>query len=189
MKSHISIFAILSCTVNAFSPASVRQKTFRTTNKFLANAGSNSEDTSDGWSEEFSTLLNNAEECAHSDTCSLDDTLHYYSVLNSVSEGGAVAMELNNELYASQIQSTLEELKTKLNDLEKAWLQRQTTTALTVSSAPLLLMAIMAMYSSYMMAHSYNNDVVPFEWEEVKMAISGGYLDTLIGHFLKHGGL
>jgi hypothetical protein len=34
-----------------------------------------------------------------------------------------------------------------------------------------------------------NPDVVPFTWEEWLWATQGGYLDTMIAHFIRNGGL
>ena len=198
MNSISIILALTSLTCcSAFS--TLRTHTYRHNLFALRSASPNSPNIG-GSSENSSSsipnllnLLSNAEECAHSDQCSLDEALHYYSVLNDVNvnmSSGALAMEYPDQgisTTTAAITAVCEDLKVKLDRLEKAWIVRQTITTLTIS-APILAVAMASAYSSYMIAHS-SGATVPFEWNEVKMAFDGGYLDTMIGHFIRNGGL
>ena len=135
-------------------------------------------------------ILSKAKACIHSDSCSLEDTLHYYSVLSTAVENvknnnQELALALEYSDASQDIDLVLVELKKKLDRLEQDWLQRRTL----AFGSPVFVVLLLMLYSSVTMARMADPLTVPFEFEEWKMAIQGGYLDTMIAHFVRNGGL
>ena len=49
--------------------------------------------------------------------------------------------------------------------------------------------AAVVLFALAFAAINYHPDATPFTFEEVQWAIKGGYLDDLVAHYLRNGGL
>eukprot|EP00816_Leptocylindrus_hargravesii_P007462 CAMPEP_0196809674 /NCGR_PEP_ID=MMETSP1362-20130617/9584_1 /TAXON_ID=163516 /ORGANISM="Leptocylindrus danicus, Strain CCMP1856" /LENGTH=186 /DNA_ID=CAMNT_0042184431 /DNA_START=74 /DNA_END=634 /DNA_ORIENTATION=- len=183
-QSTLILFTSAITTSQAFVPTS-RGAAFSASHVLKANADDNA-------GEDVKWLVHEADICAHSESCSLEDAEVYYSKLSSVSNSGAVSLEAADAVFLSQV---LADLKLKLDSStvaiqDQVAMQKERAlsgNAMLIGS-PLLLLGLASIYASVMIAKS-GGEVVPFELQEWKMAAEGGYLNTMIEHFLRNGGL
>jgi len=171
MKTTACLLTFLTATASAFTTNKYHQA--RMAFRPLTATEQINDDDTNGLRE----LLWNAEQCAHSDSCSLEEAGQYYNVLSS---DGTAAMEYGADY---DLDGVLASLKSKM-DRQKVWLDQQAA----AFGTPMLMLGLATVYSSYMIAQS-NGEVLPFEINEWKMALDGGYLDTMVAHFIRNGGL
>ena len=146
--------------------------------------------------DDIKWLAHEADICAHSESCSLEDAEVYFSKLSSISDSGAISLEADDAQFLSTV---LTDLTLKMNPftqestdviIDHVAMQKERLlngNAMLIGS-PLLLLGLASIYASVMISNS-GGEVVPFELQEWRMAVEGGYLNTMIEHFLRNGGL
>mmetsp|Transcript_45338 Transcript_45338/g.68382 ORF Transcript_45338/g.68382 Transcript_45338/m.68382 type:complete len:337 (-) Transcript_45338:151-1161(-) len=205
----MALSAALLAPASAFSPNSMKVRPSLAT-RLNVHAAADSED-------DAMYLMMKAQECANSDTCSIDSAREYLREVIHVQSGCAAGTLAGydlceDQLFAAEVVASLRE-KIKEGSEVKArnfWQARQqefedltvaslssdgsgfsATGALNAPIKPVYLglAAVCVTMFVNVFSHNTGGDVVPFTLEEWKWAFQGGYLGDMVSHSLKHGGL
>jgi len=136
--------------------------------------------------EEANESMLKARECALSDSCSVEDAKQYLNqvlyVQGACASGSLVGKDLcegNQDVIAE----TVAMLRVKSDSAVSS--QIASDPMVTVPLSMTLLCAFVIGMSTI----STNPDVTPFTFQEWFWAVKGGYLDDMVSHYFRNGGL
>lgn len=140
--------------------------------------------------EEINESMRNARECALSDSCSIDDAKQYLNEVLYV-QGACTAGTLTDKDLCDGNQDVIAEtvalLREKSNATKSsvAISQMINNPMMTGSLSFTLLCAFVIVLSTI----SINPETTPFTYQEWYYAVKGGYVDDMISHYFRNGGL
>mmetsp|Transcript_59821 Transcript_59821/g.97753 ORF Transcript_59821/g.97753 Transcript_59821/m.97753 type:complete len:307 (-) Transcript_59821:25-945(-) len=138
-----------------------------------------------GSEEAAFAMMQRAKECANSDTCSLEEAEEFLSSVLHIQSGCASGALVGEELcedqdVAAEIVAGLRAKIEKGVSIENRNIPRNVL--LVTLAASMLSVAALSMVA-------VQPDATPFTLQEWWWAIQGGYLNTMLEHYVRHGGL
>jgi hypothetical protein len=133
-------------------------------------------------------LFAKARECAYSDSASPDEAKNFLrKILEFESECASGAL-----VGDKSCDDVLELAETVAHLREKAEKVQQTVVAVSpnlMTSAVAIPVSVFMMALAFVLFHPYQPNPTPFTVEEWVWATKNGYLPTMLGHFVRNGGL
>lgn len=130
-------------------------------------------------------ILNKAREYAFSDFTTVNEAKQYLTYIleleSACMSGDAVGHDICDNVL--EVTDIVAHLRQKAD--QKQAMSASSKEALLVASLGSLT-ALLIFLSSFLEPKA---DVVPFTWEEWIWAMQGGYLDSMVAHFIRNGGL
>lgn len=137
--------------------------------------------------QEAAYLMAKARECAFSDNCSIEESRsHLHDVLNiqvACASGAVVGQEVCED---QQETAEIVALLRKNTETHQHGLTVRQQTLAATGALPLVFLALTCVS---MITINADPTIAPFHFQEVVWAARDGYLDDLVLHFLKNGGL
>jgi hypothetical protein len=137
--------------------------------------------------QEAAYLMAKARECAFSDSCSIEESRsHLHDVLNI--QVACASGAVNGQDVCDDQQETAE-IVAHLRQNTETHLHGSTPRQQAVAAGSVLPIVFLALTCFSMMMVNADPAVTPFTFQEVVWATRDGYLDDLVLHFFKNGGL
>lgn len=173
------LLALQSSLASGFSARSV-EKPFAARTEMKSSMSSFTE-------KEAQILFNRARECAFSDTCSIEESESCLIDVLNLQVACASGTVHGHELCDDQLETA--EIVARLRDHVKNGPHGLTTSQQSAMTGSALTIAFLALTCASMLLSHSNPNVEPFTLQEIMWAAKGGYLDDLVSHFVRNGGL
>ncbi|CAB9527598.1 expressed unknown protein [Seminavis robusta] len=171
------VIAAMAGSSSAFSAGGLAQRSTKT--QLHSSMSSLTE-------QEAHYLMAKARECAFSDTCSVEESQqHLHDVLNiqvACASGTVAGQDICEDQQAAA------EIVSRLRVNAESGRHGLTTRQQAMFGALPVTFFVLTCISMLLQINS-NPGVVPFTPQEVGWALRDGYLDDLVSHFVKNGGL
>lgn len=175
-SSSAAAFTIQSAASTATSTST---STFRAATKLNVHAANSESDAM--------MMINQANACAHSDTCSIEEAEEYLNEMLHL-QSDCVSGSLTNGLICDDILFPSEVISGLRDKIQKQVEMSNQGSTFQVGWNPIFLTVLALYLSSGMLSLAHNNPD-SFTMQEWMYAFQGGYLDDLLSQYLKYGGL
>lgn len=177
--------ALTSTTCYAFSPSKMKNLLSTTARATATPTGLNSHvvDADD----EAMQIMMNANSCANSDTCSIEDAEMYLNEMLHL-QSDCVSGALHSDLICDDVLFPSEVIAGLRKKIQKQVEMSNQGSALNIGFNPIFL-AVLATYISTGIISLVHNNPDAFTMQEWMYAFQGGYLDDMLSQYIKYGGL
>jgi hypothetical protein len=165
----------------AFSTNSIHKRTFGTATSLKVSSSVRIME------DEARQRMDKARECAFSDSCSIDEVRDHLQDILTIQSGCVSGVIAGSDLCENQDAAAeiVAHLREKLGSTSYV---QKTTSSTSVMSNGLMSTAVLALF--FIAISTFKNaNVTPFTPEEWWWAAKDGYLDDMIAHYIRNGGL
>lgn len=182
MKPSLIVLLLSSITssCHAFSPSKMKHLAMKKSSTALKSHVVDSDD-------EAMKIIMNANTCANSDTCSIEDAEKYLNEMLHL-QSDCVSGALHSDLICDDVLFPSEVIAGLRDKIQRQVEISNQGSALKIGFNPIFL-AVLAMYISTGMISLVHNNPDAFTMQEWIYAIQGGFLDDMLSSYIKYGGL
>jgi len=137
--------------------------------------------------EEAITMIMEANICAHSETCSIEEAEAYLNEMLHL-QSDCVSGSLSNGLICDDVTFPSEVIAGLRDKIQRQVELSNEGSNIKVGWNPIFL-SILALYVSSGLLSLAHNNPDSFTMQEWMYAIQGGYLDDMVSQYIKYGGL
>jgi hypothetical protein len=132
-------------------------------------------------------MMMNANTCAHSDTCSIEEAEQYLNEMLHI-QSNCVSGTLQSDMICDDIEFPVEVIAGLRDKIQKQVELSNQGSVVKIGMNPIFL-TVLALYTTSGILSLTHNNPDTFTMQEWMYALQGGYLDDMLSQYLKYGGL